>query len=197
MSLLMEALRKAEQVKKQATGIDHHPPEPIIRETPPGEQSTFRPIPSIKRDENTDFDLDLSRNTVLKTANENEGHARETEQEDTNVSLDLWKHQEGITDTTQGESSPSFNLHLEEKSVSGTESGRITAMPAEKAVPISMETTPEVQPKSLPPVAPGIAAPNASAETSRQAARAVFVAKSNHQRLARKRRLLFNLFSLA
>ena len=190
MSLLMEALRKAEQVKKQAAGIDRTP-EPIIRETSPDEQSTPGPNPSMERDENTGLDLDLSRNTVLKTASENEGRARKTELEDTNVSLDLWKHQEGITDSTQRESSPSFDLHLEEKSASGTQSGRITAMLAEKAVPISMGTAPEVQPESLPPVVPSIAAPNASAETSRQAARAVFVAKSNHQRLARTRRLLF------
>ncbi len=190
MSLLMEALRKAEQVKKKATGIDH-PPEQIIRETPPSEQSMPRPNPLMEGDENTGLELDLSRDAALKTASENEGRAKKTELEETNVSLDLWKHQEGITESTQEKSSPSFDLHLEEKSASGTESGRVTAMPAKKPVPISTRTAPEVQPESLSPVVPGIAAPIASAETSRQAARAVFVAKSKHQRLARKRRLLF------
>jgi len=177
MSLLMEALRKAEQVKKQTAGIDSRP-EPVARTTHPDEPLPPEPLPSRKRDENTVLGLlagDEDRTTAPAAGAPNDA-------------LDLWNTTKDIKETTRNEDPAPFDLHLEEESTSGTGADRVMALPAAEIVRGVTNAEPDVQPGSKPP---SIIAPEASAEASRQAARAVFVAKSKHQHLARKQRLFF------
>ena len=187
MSLLMEALRKAEQVKKKAAGVDG-PPEPLDRDTVPVQLLPPEPQPAIQKDENSGIGLELTGQEPLKI--ERGDDESEPVPEEAIDTLDIWEIGEEVTDITLVADPLPPESHTEENGEAA--SGPAVALPAEEPahasdIPVSRL---ELQPAFDIPVAPEIPTASASAETSRQAARAVFVAKNKHQRLVRKRQLL-------
>jgi tetratricopeptide (TPR) repeat protein len=190
MSLLMEALRKAEQVKKKAAGVDTSP-EPQDRNELPDELLPPESQPSIQKDEDSGAGLELTGHGPLKI--EREDDTAEPAFEDTIDTLDIWEIEEEVTEITLVEEPISSDLHKEENDEGKAVSDPAVALPAE--VPAQVPDIPasalELQPGSTIPLAPVIPTASASVEASRRTARAVFVAKNKHQRLARKRQVLF------
>ncbi len=170
MSLLMEALRKAEQVKKKAAESDSPP-------------TAATPLVAPGRDPDEPSAPQLSGKEILAIETSEEagpsGEAR--------VVLEGWEVQENDEDTTPPKE-PAVTIPLP-AGCPAVE--RITPSIAPLLAP-SMEAAPAAEP--LPaPTSVGIAGPDASggsAATSRQSAQAVFLAKSRHKHQAFRRRLL-------
>lgn len=190
MSLLMEALRKAEH-KKQAAVVDS-PPEPVDPETRPEEQLLSQPQPSMQKAEDADIGLKLSTYETLKIEGENQDGTLESAEEDTNDTLDVWGIEEEATKISLVEDPASFDLQPEVHIDFGAVPDPVFEFPAEETVQaLDMpEFIHELQPASDIPAVSVIATTGASMAASRQAAQAVFVAKNKHQRLTRNRRLL-------
>lgn len=190
MSLLMEALRKAEQGKKKAAEVDS-PPEPLDRGTDSDQQVPSELRPSLENDEDTITCLEIPEPGPLVIEREEE--TTEPVPEDTFGKLDIWETgEEGTEITLVEESTPSDSSTVEKDEEEATS---VPAMesPAEKPSHASDMPAPalELQNASNIPIAPVIPTTSASVEASKRAARAVFIAKNKHRRQTRKRQMLF------
>ena len=173
MSLLMEALRKAEQVKKKAAGVDR-PPEPLDRETVPGQTLPPEPQPAIQKDNG--IGLELTGQGPLKI----ERGDSEPAIEDTIDTLDIWEIDAEITEAAPvADPLPGGQLREESDKV-GPASGLPVELPLPAEELAQASDIPasglEFQSASDIPIAPQIPTTSASVEASRRTARAVFVA---------------------
>ena len=188
MSLLMEALRKAEQVKKQ-TAKYAPPPDTAECETIADAAVSHGPQPSLRKKEVPALDLDNSRHEPLNIVQNTDTTAIKPAPETTSESFDLWDKEESRSDNARDDNAVPFDLHLEENTVASTETVRVMDTQTQQTVQASTE---HQKPASDSAGGPAFAAPKkASVDASRQTARAVFVAKNTRQRLARKRRVLY------
>lgn len=178
MSLLMEALRKAEQVKKQAADDGHLPDTGVRVEitnvpdaaTPPaasGINAAAPPAPSHLGNEPLTI----------------ETHTEEAEpSEEARVVIESWEVPENEGETTPLEEPVTAIPLLVERPVMES-----------SAVPLAaVLSAPIIAPAEVPPpvVIAGHEPPGGSPEASRQAAHVVFLAKSRHKRQVFRLRVL-------
>lgn len=185
----MDVLRQVERNKPPIVGVAD-PPELPVLETCPDEHPSIDSLSPMMIAGDAGICSQFAGHEFLQIESGNEDGNTNPASQDTGATLDVWEIEEVITESGFPDVSAPADLPPEENIDSGAAVAPVLELPAGQAKQVAPESGHEMEDVSDISVVPFMVITGASVETSKQASRTVFIAKSKHLRAVRRRRLL-------